>query len=78
MVVNKISDEYVSTVEAALTFEDRQRLLQLVVERVTVKDGRVQADSVTPSDGRDARSRTRRPEPVEGSSFVEASLDSGH
>ncbi len=77
MVANKISYEYVSTVGAALTFEDRQRLLQLVVERVTVKDGRVQADSVIPSDGSDARSRTRRPEPVERPA-TEASPDSGY
>ncbi len=75
MVINRISDEYVSTVEAALTFD--RRLLQLMVERVTVKDGRVQVDCVIPSDGGDAQSRTRRPDPVERPA-TEASPDSAH
>ena len=49
----------------ALTFDDRQQLLRLVVERITVDNGRVRVDTVIPTD--DGNLRNRYPELVEGS-----------
>ena len=48
----------------ALTFDGRQQLLRLVVERITVDNGRVRVDTVIPTD--DGNLRNRYPEPVEG------------
>ena len=48
----------------AMTFEERQTLLQLLVERVTVEDGRVAIETVIPS-GHDGNMRNPRREPVE-------------
>ena len=50
----------------AMTFEERQQLLRLVVERITVEDDRVRIETVIPADGDDVRLRAHRPEPVEG------------
>ena len=50
---------------AAMTFEERQRLLRLVVERVTVEAGRVRIETVIPTGDDDAQLRARRGEPVE-------------
>ena len=53
----------------AMTFDQRQQFLRLVVERVTVEDGTVRVDTIIPIDGpadRDVgRLRTRRAELVE-------------
>ena len=49
----------------AMTFEERQQLLRLVVERITVEDGRVRIETIIPTDN-DDKLRTRRAEPVEG------------
>ena len=51
-----------------LNFEDRQKLLRLVVERITVEDNRVRIETIIPPD-HDVQLRTRRPELVEGSSL---------
>ena len=48
----------------ALTFDERQQLLRLVVERITVDNGRVRVDTVIPTD--DGNLRNRYPELVEG------------
>ena len=48
----------------ALTFDGRQQLLRLVVERITVDNGRVRVDTVIPTD--DGNLRNRYPELVEG------------
>ena len=48
-----------------LGFEDRQHLLQLLVERVTIEDGVVRVDAMIPT-GETAQLRTRHPEHVEG------------
>ena len=50
-----------------LSFEDRQKLLRLVVERITVEDNRVRIETIIPPE-QDVLLRTRRPEPVEGPS----------
>ena len=50
----------------AMTFEERQRLLRMVVERITMEGGRVQIATVIPTGGVAEQLRTRRPEPVEG------------
>ena len=47
----------------ALTFEERERPLRLVVERITVDNGTVRIETVIPSDD---KLRTAHPEPVEG------------
>ena len=47
-----------------LTFEERQQLLRLVVEKVTVDNGRVRIETVIPPG--DDKLRNRRPELVEG------------
>jgi len=49
-----------------MTFEERQQLLRLVVERITMEDGRVCIETVIPTGGDDVQLRTRRPELVEG------------
>ena len=49
----------------SLNFEDRQKLLRLVVERITVEDNRVRIETIIPPD-QDVLLRTRPPEPVEG------------
>ena len=48
-----------------MTFEERQQLLRLVVERVTVEDERVTVETVIPTRGDDVKLRNRRSEPVE-------------
>ena len=50
----------------ALTFEERQRLLRLVVEQIKVDDGRVYIETVIPTGDDDVQLRTRHPEHVEG------------
>ena len=50
----------------AMTFEERQQLLRLVVESITVEDERVRIETVIPVSGDDVRLRAHRPEPVEG------------
>ena len=49
----------------ALTFEERQHLLRLVVERIVVEDGRVRIETVIPTGDDDVQLRTRHPELVE-------------
>ncbi|MCI0869970.1 MAG: recombinase family protein [Chloroflexi bacterium] len=49
----------------SLSFEDRQKLLRLVVERITVEDNNVRIETIIPPD-QDVLLRTRRPELVEG------------
>jgi site-specific DNA recombinase len=46
-----------------LTLEERQQLLRLVVERVTLIDGRVRVETIIPVDRDDDRLRTLRGEP---------------
>ena len=48
----------------AMNFEERQQLLRLVVERITVEDGRVRIETIIPT-GNDDKLRTRRGELVE-------------
>ena len=50
----------------AMTFEERQQLLRLVVERITVEDGRVRIETIIPTADDDVQLRARHPEPVEG------------
>ncbi|MDA1128089.1 MAG: recombinase family protein [Chloroflexi bacterium] len=62
----------------ALSFEERQQLLQLVVEGITVDDGRVRVETIIP--GGDSHLRNARGEPVEPptspeSHFTEESFD---
>ena len=47
-----------------MTFEERQRLLRLVIERITVENGSVHIETVIPT-GRDEELRNRRHELVE-------------
>ncbi len=47
-----------------LTFDERQQLLRLVVEGITVTDGRVIVETVIPTD-QDVKLRNARGEPVE-------------
>ncbi len=49
----------------SLTFEERQQLLRLVVERITLADGRVRIETVIPTGGEVDTLRTLRREPVE-------------
>ena len=49
---------------SALTFDERQQLLRLVVEGITVDNGRVRVDAIIPTG--DSNLRNRYPEPVEG------------
>ena len=46
------------------TFEERQQFLRLVVEGITVADGRVKVETVIPTD-RDVKLRNTRDGPVE-------------
>jgi len=46
----------------SLTFEERQQLLRLVVERIVVEDGKVRVDGIIPLDGRIAGDDTLRPQ----------------
>jgi site-specific DNA recombinase len=48
-----------------LTFEERQSLLRLVVDRVTLVENGVRVDTVIPTDGEHVQLSTRRREPVE-------------
>ena len=50
----------------SLTFEGRQKLLQLVVERVKVENEVVTIETVIPGFPNDRQLRARRPELVEG------------
>jgi len=50
----------------AMTFEERHRLLCLVVGRITREGGRVLIETVIPTGGDGVQLRTRRPELVEG------------
>ncbi len=62
-------DRFCQTVSQGLdnlTFEDRQQLLRLVVERITVDEGRVVIESVIPTGGDDGQLRARCPEALEG------------
>ena len=47
-----------------MTFEERQQLLRLLVERVTVEEGRVRVETVIPTEHDNVRNRY--PERVEG------------
>ena len=49
---------------SALTFDERQQLLRLVVEGITVDNGRVRVDTIIPTG--DSNLRNRYPELVEG------------
>ncbi len=48
----------------SLTFDERQQLLLLVIERITVENGVARIDTVFPPD--QGNLRNRYPEPVEG------------
>ena len=48
----------------SLTFDERQQLLRLVIERITVENGVARIDMVIPPDQDNLRNRY--PEPVEG------------
>ena len=48
----------------SLTFDERQQLLRLVIERITVENGVARIDTVIPPDQDNLRNR--HPEPVEG------------
>ena len=49
----------------ALRFDERQRLLRLVVERITLADNRVRVETIIPTGGDGVKLRTRRGERVE-------------
>ena len=51
----------------AMTFEERQQLLRLVVERITVQDGRVRIETIIPTGSDGVQLRTHHPERSEGS-----------
>ena len=53
----------------AMTFEERQRLLYLVVKRITMEGRRVRIERVIPTAGDGIQLRTRHPEPVDGRAF---------
>lgn len=48
-----------------MSFEERQDLLRLVVDNITVENGTVRIDTIIPSGGGNGQLRTRRGEPVE-------------
>ena len=55
----------------ALTFEERQKVLRLLVEKITYEDGKTRVEIVIPpapveSEGATAKLHNRLPEPVEG------------
>jgi site-specific DNA recombinase len=49
----------------ATDFEERRRLLELVVERITVEDAKIRVDTVIPIAENDGQLRARHAEPVE-------------
>ena len=49
----------------AMTFEERQQLLRLVVERITVEDGRVRVETIIPTGQDDVQLRKHCRERVE-------------
>ena len=51
----------------AMTFEERQELLRLVVERITVEDGRVRVETIIPTGEDDVKLRKLRSELIEPS-----------
>ena len=51
----------------SLAFEERQQLLRLVVESITVQDDRVRIATIIPTDGDEGQLRARHLELVEGS-----------
>ena len=59
------SCDRVSTGLVSLSFQDRQKLLRLIVELITVGDNRVRIETIIPPD-HNLQLRKRRPEPVEG------------
>jgi hypothetical protein len=50
-----------------MTFSERQNLLRLLVERITVEGGQVKVGTIIPKGDDDVQLRTRRGEPVEPS-----------
>ena len=48
-----------------MTFEERQQLLRLIVERITVENGRVKVETVIPTGQGDGQLRNLSGEPVE-------------
>ena len=50
----------------SLTFGEKQKLLRLVVERITITDGKVKIETIIPTGEDPVQLRTRHPEPVEG------------
>ncbi|MFH1087770.1 MAG: recombinase family protein [Chloroflexota bacterium] len=57
----------------AMTFEERQQLLRLVVERIMVENGRVRIETIIPT-GEEGKLRAQHPEHSEGSRSPFASL----
>jgi hypothetical protein len=55
----------------SLTFEDSQKLLQLVVEGVRVENGVVSVETIIPVSSSDGQLRARRPKLVEGNEWVQ-------
>jgi site-specific DNA recombinase len=51
---------------ACFTFEDKQKLLRLVIERITITDGKVKIETIIPTGEDPVQLRTRHPELVEG------------
>ena len=49
----------------ALTFDEQQQLLRLIVDRITLADGLARIETVIPTSGECDRLRTLRGEPVE-------------
>ena len=47
-----------------LTFEERQQLLRLLVERVTVREDRIRVETIIRIDDEPVKLRTLRGEPV--------------
>jgi hypothetical protein len=48
-----------------MSFEERQDLLRLVVDNITIENGTVRIDAIIPSGDGIGQLRTRRGEPVE-------------
>jgi hypothetical protein len=57
----------------SLTFDERQQLLRLVIERITVENGAARIDTVLPPDQDNLRNRY--PELVEGRADVQPMTD---
>ena len=53
-----------------MTFSERQNLLRLLVERITVEDGNVRVDTIIPTGDDDGQLRNRRGELVEPPPWV--------